>query len=181
MIHRIFLAINLPESAKNKLYSFKEKYPELPARWAPPENLHITLVFYGNASDAELEDIKDKTKEISKNFKPFALKLSKIVYGPDEKNPRMIWAAGETTKELLVLQQELANSLNRAEKRAFSLHITLARFSEWEFKRIEPEERPEINEEISIEVPVNSIEIMESKLKRGGAEYSVVESYPLTL
>lgn len=180
MLHRVFIAINLLESTRKELASYQEKWPELPARWTAPENLHITLVFYGSASDKELEEIKEETKEICRNYKPFTLKLSNIVYGPNKLQPRMVWAEGETTKELLELQQELATKLNRLEKRPFSLHITIARFSQWEFQRIDPEERPEINEEINIDILVNSIEIMESQLKRGGAEYTHLTTIPLS-
>jgi len=157
MLHRVFIAINLPESTREELASYQEKWPELSARWTKPENLHITLDFIGNVSDEELEEIKEETKEIYRNYKPFTLKLSKIVYGPSEKMPRMIWAIGDNGE-----------------------HVTLARLREWEFQRINPEERPKINEEINIEIPVNSIEIMESKLKRGGAEYTALESVPLS-
>lgn len=179
MVHRIFIAINLPEEIKKELLGFQEKWLELPTHWAEPENLHITLVFYGNASDKELEEIKNKTKEIGSKHKPFTLKLSRIMYGPSKSQARMIWAAGDTTKELSALQNNLATALNRLEKREFSLHLTLARFKEWEFRRMSPEERPEINEDIALTIPVNSIEIMESKLKRGGAEYTIVQSIPL--
>jgi 2'-5' RNA ligase len=46
---------------------------------------------------------------------------------------------------------------------------------------MEPEERPEIDEEVNFSFEVKSIEIMESHLKRGGAEYTVLESLPLSL
>ncbi|MBI2642260.1 MAG: RNA 2',3'-cyclic phosphodiesterase [Candidatus Wildermuthbacteria bacterium] len=179
MMHRIFLAINLQKSVKEQLLAYQEKWPELPARWTKLENLHLTLVFYGNATDQELEEIKQKTKEVAKKHKPFSLKLSKIVYGPSVSQARMIWVVGNTTQELASLQQELAVTLERMEEREFSLHLTLARFNEWEFKKIDPEERPEVNEDISFEIPVNSVEIMGSKLKRGGAEYSILQSFAL--
>lgn len=156
MVKRIFIAINLPASVKSELVSFQQKWPELPARWTKPENLHITFEFIGNVSDEELENLKKKTREKFGKQKPYVVKFSRIVYGPSEKNPRMIWAIGESVH-----------------------HITLARFNEWEFRRMDPEERPEINEEINIEIPVNSIEIMESKLKRGGAEYTTISNIKL--
>jgi len=55
----------------------------------------------------------------------------------------------------------------------------LARIRTWEFREIEPEEEPEVNEEINLTFEVNSIEVMESQLKRGGAEYTVLESCQL--
>ena len=57
-----------------------------------------------------------------------------------------------------------------------SYHITLARLRQWEFNKIEPEEKPEINEDINLTFEVNSIEVMESELKRGGPNYIVLES-----
>lgn len=179
MIKRIFLAVNLPKKVKEQLLSYQQKWPELPARWTKPANLHLTLVFYGNAADDELEEIKQAVKAVVKKHKPFSLKLSRIVYGPSVSEARMVWAVGDTTKELTALQSELAVALERIEERAFSLHITLARFQEWEFKKIPLEERPEIDEEINLEIPVNSIEVMESKVRRGGAEYSICESISL--
>jgi len=156
MMHRIFLAINLQKDVKEQLMAYQEKWPELPAKWTKPENLHITLNFIGNVSDKELENMKEKVRKDVGKQKPFVIKLSRIAYGPPDSQPRMIWAIGEEGQ-----------------------HVTLARLREWEFRKIDPEERPEINEKINIEVPVNSIEIMESKLKRGGAEYSTLQSFTL--
>jgi 2'-5' RNA ligase len=48
-----------------------------------------------------------------------------------------------------------------------------------EFRRIEPEQRPEINEKINISFEVNLIEVMESQLKRTGPNYTILESCPL--
>ena len=63
-----------------------------------------------------------------------------------------------------------------SEKRGFSSHITLERIRQWEWRRIEPEERPEIEEEINLSFLVNSIKVMESLLKRKGPKYTILES-----
>ena len=63
------------------------------------------------------------------------------------------------------------------EARPYSPHITLARIKTWEFRRLE--DRPEIDEPIDLTFEVNSFEIMESFLKRSGAEYEVLESISL--
>jgi len=176
MLHRIFLAINLPEKIKTELLGCKERWPELPARWTTPDNLHITLVFLGSTSDKELKNVQEITKKVAANYKTFTLFLSQIVYGPTERQPKMIWAKGKTSKELLSLQKDLAQALGYQEEHLFSLHITLARLKEWEFRKVAPEERPQVKEEISLKIPVSSLEVMESKLKRGGAEYSIIQS-----
>ncbi len=81
------------------------------------------------------------------------------------------------------MQKDLENSLyggsEKSEARPYIPHINLGRIKTWEFRRLELEERPEVNEEISLSFEVNSIEVMESKLKKGGPEYDILESCPL--
>lgn len=183
MRHRIFIAINLPENVKKQLSDFQYKWLELPARWTKKENLHITLAFLGYLTDEEMLEVCKITQGIACRHQPFSINLNKIIYGPPKKTPpRMIWVEGKESKELGKLQNDLNNLLQNVpvqkESRAYSPHITLARIKEWEFRRIEPEERPEVNEDISLNFEVNSIEVMESDLKRGGPEYVILESIP---
>jgi len=190
MRNRIFIAINLPEEIKKQLVEYQSKWLELPCRWTKKENLHITLMFLGYLSDEELLEVLKITKEVTQRHEPFPINLIKICYGPPKKMPpRMVWAEGEKSVELGKLQSDLENSLLHAEalaktdelkeNRPYTPHITLGRIRAWEFRQIEPEERPEVNEEINLGFEVNSIEVMESQLKRGGAEYTVLESAPL--
>ena len=190
MRHRVFIAINLPEDIKEKLTDYQAKWPELPIRWTKKDNLHITLMFLGYLSDEELLEVLKSTKEAVSKHQPFFINLKKIIYGPPKKlPPRMIWAEGEKSKELGKLQKDLENSLLSSEAlakedltieaRPYAPHITLGRIKAWEFRKIEPEERPEVNEEINLNFEVNSIEVMESELKRGGPEYTILESCPL--
>ena len=163
MRHRIFVAINLPEETRGKLVEYQAKWPELPVRWTKKENLHITLEFLGYLTDEELIELCQKTKEIASEKKSFTVQLNKICYGPtDKKPPRMVWAVGEKIKEFNIHP-----------------HITLGRIKTWEFRRLEPEERPEINEDIDLSFEVNSIDVMESELKKTGPYYVILESCPL--
>ena len=190
MGHRIFIAINFPEDIKKKLADYQSKWPELPIRWTKKDNLHITLVFLGDVSNDELVEICKITKEIASQNQPFSISLSKILYGPPKKMPpRMVWVEGEESEELGKLQTNLEKALNKnstlrqnetsGAERPYIIHITLGRIRTWEFQRIEPEERPEVNEEINFFFNVNSIEIMESQLKKGGPQYTILESCPL--
>ena len=177
--HRVFIAINLPDHAKDELLAYQEKWPELPARWTSKENLHLTLAFLGNRSDQELAKVCDVMKQIGERHNPFPVEFTKITYGPPGKMPRMIWAVGESSPELLTLQQDIASLLAYSEDQPFSLHVTLARLSNFQLRQIEVEEIPDINEEISISFGVKSVEVMESKLRRSGSEYSVIQSFML--
>lgn len=162
--HRIFIAINLPEDIKKALFFHIERLSELPAKWTAKENLHITLEFLGNISDEELLDVFKDTRELADKHTIFDLKLDKICYGPSGKTPRMVWAIGPKIEELNLIP-----------------HVTLARIRKWDWQRIEPEERPEVDEDINLEFSVDSIEVMESVLRRSGPEYMVLESFKLKL
>ncbi|MDP2910692.1 MAG: RNA 2',3'-cyclic phosphodiesterase, partial [bacterium] len=149
--HRIFIAINFPENIKKKLADYREKWPELTARWTKSDNIHITLVFLGYISDEEMPEICEIVKEVISKYNSFDISLNKICYGPPDKKPaRMIWAMGKKIGELGLLKKELDEKLGVFENREFAFHITLARISQWAWQRIEPEERPEINEDINL-------------------------------
>lgn len=191
MKRRLFIAINLPENVKKKLVEYREKWynlnPEL-IRWVNKFNLHITLVFIGYVSDDEMYNICNIVKETAKKHEPFFIRMERIIIGPayDKSSagkpsiPRMFWVEGEKSEELAKLQTDLENAIAgedyiKKEIRPYKPHITLARFRSLLLKSL-PEE---INEPFKFEIPVETIEVMESSLKRTGAEYSVLESVEL--
>jgi RNA 2',3'-cyclic 3'-phosphodiesterase len=183
--HRVFVAINLPEGIKRELFSYSEKWLELPAKWTSKDNLHITLEFLGNLTDEEIGEVCLAVKNVAENHKSFSLSLNKILYGPAKKiPPKFVWAEGEKSEELALLRKDLEEALTEKvsfvpENRVFAPHVTLARISEWEWKKFDPEERPEINELLDLIFSVDSIEVMESELKRDGPVYTILESHNL--
>jgi len=193
MRHRIFVAINLPEKIKESLRQIESKWPELPCRWTKTENLHITLAFLGYLSDEEVSEVCRIVKEVGLRNNPFFVRLNRIIYGPLQQQPKMVWVEGEKNGNFAMLQKDLENSLlsnktmtgtdqeisHNTKKQFFIPHITIARLRTWEFRSMEPDERPYINEEIDLNFQVKSIEIMESDLKKCGPEYAILESINL--
>lgn len=187
--HRIFIAINPPENVKKALHSYQNKWSDIPANWTRKDNLHITLLFLGYLTDQELLDVISDTERIIADQETFQINLNKIIFGPLKKMPpRMIWATGDKSKEFTKLQRDLENNLyseplpgteKREKGNYFTPHITLARLKNWEFKEIEVDEMPEVNEDINLSFTAESIEIMESELKKGGPNYIFLESFNL--
>lgn len=189
-MRRVFIAINLPEAAKKELHNLEKEtqglFPEEVrgvVKWIKKDNLHITLLFIGSVRDEEIPEICQIVKEIVQTQKPFSLKFKRVCYGPPDKiPPRLIWLELEKNIEAAEIAEKLKQTmsekgiLRRFENRQFSPHITLGRIKAWQWKRIEPEERPEIEKEISLNFEVSSIEVMESALKRTGAEYTILVS-----
>lgn len=182
---RLFIAINLPDGAKNRLIKFQEKWLDLEPHsinWVIKPNLHITLVFLGYMNDDEMYEICNIMKEMAKRHQPFFIKLERIIVGPPKATPRMFWVEGAKSQELAELQRDLEDSIAgrtyyKKEGRAYSPHITLARFKYEVAKKLR--ETPEINEPLNIEISVENIDLMQSNLKRTGPEYAVLESVEL--
>lgn len=183
--HRIFIAVNLPQDIKKILSDYQKKWQDIPAKWTSLNNLHITLVFLGEITDEELGEVCMVVKQIAEDSESFNIKLNKISYGPIGKvPPRYIWAGGEKSKELSLIKNNLENLLIEkvrfaVDKKSFAPHITLARIQEWQWRAIEPEERPKAEENIDLDFTVESIEVVESVLRKEGPQYEVIESHNL--
>jgi 2'-5' RNA ligase len=192
---RIFLAINLPQETKAQFLKVvcqlkkelqKSGNFEKAIRWTPEPNLHLTLLFLGRLNQAQLNDLVLCAEKVSQKHQSFEIEFEKIIWAPPEqKIPRLIWAEAKENKKLENLARDLKQSVFQLpsfkylpkEERSFKPHLTLARINQWEFKREIENNLPEIEKEIAIVFKVKSFEIMESKLKRSGAEYQILQSF----
>jgi len=191
--HRIFIAINLPPDIKKKFKEYQQKFESIFVergfkkgelfRWTKEPSLHITLAFIGYVDEDQLVNICRLMKIVAKKYEAFNIVLNNIDYGPPSKTPRMIWIGGDVNDEFLMLKKDIDDALvqqywsgfYRIEKRAPKIHITLGR------RKSIVGGLPEIKEKVNIIIPVNSIEVMESELKKDGAEYTVFETCNLGL
>jgi len=170
--HRIFIAINLPKEVKQELSKYR--WEDLPCKWTKEDNLHITLEFLGYITDEQLGEVLKETREFAEGLESFEIKLDKIVYGPSNK---YVWAVGPKVEKLDLIPAR--NATQAKHSVAGGPHITLARIKKWDWQRIELDERPVIDEDIEITFSVNSIDVMESVLKKTGPEYTIIESFKL--
>lgn len=179
---RLFIAINLPENIEKRLVDYQRKWVNLDPKyihWVKESNLHITLVFIGYVDDDKTYEICNLVKEVSKKHEPFFINLERIIIGPPNTTPRMFWVEGEKSQELADLQNDLENALSgggiaKKEVRSYRPHITLARFKYEIAKSL-----PRVDDKFNAQISVETIEVMQSNLKRSGAEYSVLESVEL--
>ena len=190
--HRVFIAINLSNDIKKSLVKSQKKIQEMfsfddeeinskAIKWTKEDNLHITLDFLGYITDQEVVDICEIVKDVASNHEEFMIDLTKISYGPKlQADPKMIWITGENSEELVSLKNDLSKELGVPEVKTYNPHITLARINRWFWHTLDPEEVPNIDEEINISFSVNSIDVVESILKKSGPQYTVLESAPLS-
>jgi len=178
MKRRIFIAIIPPEKIQKQLSDYQKKFRHLNVRWIKQKNLHFTLLFIGWIEEEKIEIIKRTVKEVSQRINPFVLELKEITLGPDLTYPKMIWAVGKPNEQLIRLSKQLKEKLSQEkisfdQRHPLKVHLTLGRAKRRQYLK------EKIKQRINIAFSVREIKIMESQLKREGADYSVLESFPL--
>jgi len=123
---RLFAAIPIDDDAAAGLTRLQTGLE--PVRWSPPENFHVTLRFFGEASEIIADDIDLALAQIS--AQPFDLSLEGAGAFGEASEPRAIWAGVADSPALTALAKACERAARRAglkpETRAFSPHVTLA-------------------------------------------------------
>ena len=182
MRHRIFVAVEIPEMARDLLAARLEDsagLASLPGRVVPPENWHVTLRFLGPVDEPVLDRVIAGLDAVERPG-PFTARLAGLGAFPRPSRASVLWVGIDRGEEeigrLAGLVEEVAESSGfEAEGRPFHPHLTLSRI------RPERDVRPLVDRVPPAEVPfeVPSIALMESHTGRGGARYEVVERFAL--
>ncbi|MFP3950194.1 MAG: RNA 2',3'-cyclic phosphodiesterase [Candidatus Micrarchaeia archaeon] len=172
---RLFVAVELPGKIKERLKSLEEELPDSGLRKVGSEKMHITLKFLGEVEAGNLGRVVKALGDVE--FSPFSIGVEGIGAFPSKEYVRVLWA-GTKSRSLDALAEKVEGAMGGLfprEKRPFSGHITLARvkkktdFSGF-FSKHDGEKFGEFR--------VDRFLLMQSILKRGGAEYSVVAEFP---
>ena len=188
---RLFVALEIPAAVRDNLAAQVEKLRELSAkvadkrpRWVRSENLHVTLKFIGEVSPTRLEGIRRALSAIRSDAL-VKIKFHGLGFFPNEQHPHVLWAGLDASANLPSLAGDIDGALETQgiarERRAFTPHLTLARF-----------EPPGLHEKLRAAIQKNGARefgsfqtrefyLIESKLKPSGAEYTTLASYPFTL
>jgi len=137
---RLFIAIDLPQAVKDMVRAFEKElsiFKDL--RFVRPEHMHITLSFFGEVADADVEALREKLHKI--RFDPFTLKTLGYGFFPTSKRIRIVWIGLERNEEFFRLQESLRELYRQKEK--FMPHITLARAKDIMIREIH-----QLNEEV---------------------------------
>ncbi|HUO86433.1 MAG TPA: RNA 2',3'-cyclic phosphodiesterase [Thermoanaerobaculia bacterium] len=140
---RLFVALPLPaavrEEVGRRITAERRRLPA--ARWTPPENLHLTLVFLGPVDDERVEPLATELAAAFAGHRPMTLCLRGAGCFPPPpprgkaRRARVAWIGVEVeegVERLEAVQHDVAAAAHRAvdfadEARPFSPHLTLAR------------------------------------------------------
>jgi 2'-5' RNA ligase len=131
---RSFLAIELPATILTRIEEVQKdlKSSRADVRWVSPENIHLTLKFFGTIEESIIESIIKLTEGPVQGTPLFFLKIQGMGAFPNLKNPRVIWMGFQEGKEIIVaIQKQLEREFEKIgfqpEDRPFHPHLTLGR------------------------------------------------------
>ena len=180
---RVFIGIPIGRQIKSILPIVKSAVNCNPncIKWIPAENIHLTLSFLGNIRVKDiLHLIESLEKKITSN--DFQLTITGTGVFPSSKSPKVLWLSiSKGIDELTLLQSQVEKSVRELkddyENNTFTPHISIARIRRLHAKI---DVLPFLNSVYSpIELDVNSISMYESKLFPKGAQYTVLDTFPL--
>jgi RNA 2',3'-cyclic 3'-phosphodiesterase len=183
---RAFLAIDPPSSLRPALSRVQEELKKSGAdvRWVPVGNIHITLKFFGQIPEAQVEAIVAAAEEIARWQQPFALKVTGAGAFPSVKNPRVVWLGLEGDLNVMggfyrQLETAFAGLGFPPEDRPFAPHLTLGRVKS-------PRNRVDLSRCLTMLPPLESepfqireIVLYRSNLSPQGATYLPLKVIPL--
>lgn len=184
---RLFIGIPLDEETKRRAAAVQtalKPYIER-ATWVPPENFHFTLKFLGDTSTAGLPNLHKVLRECASQYTPFHVVLAGCGVFPDWRRPRVLWIGVEHQPTLwklaTVIEEQLEPLGFVRDNRPYSPHLTLARIKFTRPPVIAKMREREIHKYSGTigEFPVQDIILFESRLSPRGAEYFIMERYPL--
>ncbi len=131
---RAFVAIEIGDTARVACAQLIERLRPMPARvaWVRPENLHLTLRFLGDVSEAQIEPFVDRARSEIHAHSPFEAVLRGVGAFPNPRRPSVIWTGfeseGNTAATLNAITESAARTIGlESETRAFVPHVTLGR------------------------------------------------------
>jgi len=180
---RAFIAIDLPEQIHAALSrqqaEFRAVSPD--ARWTRPDGTHLTLKFLGEISDEKVGRVTEALSGCAP-FQQFSVEVRGFGFFPDARRPKVFWAGVKAPPELLRLAEEVEGAMEKLsfarEQRAYSPHLTLARFK---IPKPQPALKALVEQlgETSLgQFEVSEFFLFESRLNPHGAEYRKVARFP---
>lgn len=173
---RVFVGIKVAEEIAEMLLNLETKLGDWPARFIPPEDIHMTLLPPWEMTDQDYTE--NKIREALKSATPFTLKSKCLSCGPNVMKPKLLWIKCEASQELIQLKKSLLKAFNVIERVPFVPHITIARIPNKNI--IDTTKCPVIERPIKFFMPVESVQLFSSPHK-GGKGYEVLASIPIPL
>ena len=183
MAQRTFIALPLPAECRAALAALSERLQRctVPARWVPPEQLHLTLKFLGEVADDQLPGVLHAARQVAAGHRALAVELAGWGFFPPRGRARVLYVATTGEQQIAALARDLERRLEPLGFPAagrFRAHITLARLKG-------TRQLAELRRELDCNPPgqgfsISALSVYTSTLSSRGAEHRELERIPLT-
>lgn len=180
---RLFAAIKIQpeEGLISNYWSLRNSLKDEKIRWVDPDNIHITLKFFGETPEHHIPGIAIALRESTKGISPFQISLSDTgIFGSSYK-PRVIWFGVESHERLKLLfdhiVRELINIGIENDRQNFVPHLTIGRIKHLDDKKHFQKVIDHHKEVYIQKEEVSEFHLFQSILKPDGPEYRILESY----
>jgi RNA 2',3'-cyclic 3'-phosphodiesterase len=131
---RLFVATEIPDEIRGALAEavrpVRERFPK--ARWVPIQNQHVTVKFLGSTYPRLVEWVTATVRQVATRNAVFTTRVEGLGAFPNARRARVLWAGlDDAASAFGRLAADLDESLSeefKQEKRAFTPHLTVARF-----------------------------------------------------
>lgn len=175
---RLFAALELSPMLRERLGLVRGPLPG--ARWIEPDDMHVTLRFFGDIDNHVADELVSFLDQIDSEPVPLHVRGLGVFGG---KEPRTLWAGIEPCGPLERLQRAIERAARQAglepEPRAFKPHVTLARLRNCRA----PVLARFMGSRGSLDcapITVDRFVLMSSRPQVGGAPYALEEAFTLS-
>jgi RNA 2',3'-cyclic 3'-phosphodiesterase len=182
---RLFAAIKIHPSARyiDIFSKISSALRHERIKWVEPENMHLTLKFFGETDEIKLPAISLALQTAASLSKPFTLKITNTGIFGSHYDPKVIWFGIEKNHEMDMLAKNIFSELSKSgwqpDRQNFVPHLTIGRIKEIKDKPLFQQIISKYNTLEIQEENVVEIVLYESILRREGPVYNTIFSYKL--
>lgn len=170
---RVFVGLKIVPEIAIQLVQLTAALQRPAVRPVAPADIHVTLV--PPWSEASRPDAIERLGRVACRFDAFTLIIQHVGYGPQPRQPRLLWADCAASGEITALRAALMQACGQTDERAFQPHVTLARIRG--DGRAIARNHP-IDQQLSLTQRIESVELFQSP-PPGENGYRVLASLPL--
>jgi RNA 2',3'-cyclic 3'-phosphodiesterase len=177
---RLFVAADVPDEVLSQLDdAIAPMRGQLRGKWVPSNNWHLTMKFLGSTYPRLVDWVVETVRAVTTEHEPFETSLTGLGAFPSERRARVLWAGLDDPEARFA---DVAGSLDEAlsrefktEKRAFTAHLTVARFD----PPVRLADRLEAVRVGGESFPVDRLVLYRSHLQRPAPRYEPLREFPL--
>jgi 2'-5' RNA ligase len=186
---RTFLALPLPDDLKVSLADLSErlqkgaKFTAAHPSWVNPMNIHLTLKFFGDIDEGQIESLRGQLPRVAAAHRAFEVQVRGLGVFPTPQNPRVVWVGVRKAGALHRLAEGVESALGKQgwppADHEFSPHLTLARLKH---RRGAKAFMDTVQSHSEWEIgpwAIDRMVLFQSCLKSSGAEHTVLSEFPL--